>query len=252
MGSLPGPGSTLNRDVTGGVCWLLTNVVMLWFACRLSWAACRFERNRRFCLATPIILGIAMIVGTETLLGVYHMLEPPLLLTVVALCGAVGVWRLGARENQADAAPRWVARARLSARSMHGGYAGTFIRTAWAVAFGCCVAHIVTNGLGRFPEEFDGLAYHLALVDHWLQSKSLYAAEAAWWWQPGTAELVGMWMVAPFSGDFLVALGNLPFIALWALSALDVARLIGLEVAWRHLAVPCWPSIPPSTRPKRR
>lgn len=98
------------------------------------------------------------------------------------------------------------------------------------------VALVVFGGLLEFPGDWDALMYHLPLPDHWLASHSLYAAECLHWYNPGNNELVGLWLVAPFSGDFLSALVNLPATILLALGALEVGFHIGLPVAIRHLS----------------
>lgn len=60
-----------------------------------------------------------------------------------------------------------------------------------------------------FPTGWDTLMYHLPLIDQWCQRHSLYAPNSAHWWVPGNLELLGYWIVGPFSGDFLFSATNL-------------------------------------------
>jgi hypothetical protein len=98
------------------------------------------------------------------------------------------------------------------------------------------IGHTIMDGLLDFPYGWDSLMYHLPLVDHWLRAGSLYAPECKHWSVPGNNELVGLWMVAPFSGDFLVGLTNLSAPLLLALGSVEVARRLGLGGAFPHLA----------------
>ena len=83
----------------------------------------------------------------------------------------------------------------------------------WGVAcFGA--AFVLLNGLFVFPKDWDSLAYHIPLVDQWLLAQSLYAPHGSHWSHPGNYELLGLWAVAPFSGDFVIALANLPVVLL--------------------------------------
>jgi len=61
------------------------------------------------------------------------------------------------------------------------------------------VGLIVTQGVGRFPGDWDTLMYHLPLVDLWIQTGSLYVPECAVWHAPGNNELLGVWWAVPFS-----------------------------------------------------
>jgi hypothetical protein len=78
--------------------------------------------------------------------------------------------------------------------------------------------------------------YHLPLVDKWLQARSLYVPDFSHWYNPGNNELIALWLVAPFSGDFLVSLNNLPSVVLLAASMAELARQIQLPRGWCNLA----------------
>ncbi len=81
---------------------------------------------------------------------------------------------------------------------------------AWIGFSALCFAQLLLAGLLRFPTDWDSLAYHVPLVDHWLQAGSLEMTDCARWSSPGNNELWALWAAAPFSGDFLVSVNNLP------------------------------------------
>ena len=56
------------------------------------------------------------------------------------------------------------------------------------------------------------------------------------WNTPGNNELVTLWLVAPFSGDFLYGLTNLPAAVLLACATVEIGRQIGLSTTWRNLS----------------
>src|SRR5271166_5836905 len=93
---------------------------------------------------------------------------------------------------------------------------------AWAAMFALWTEHVVSAGLRGFTFDFDSLMYHIPLIDYWLQAGSLYAPDGTHWFNPGAAELLGLWAVAPFPGDFLVTLSNLPMALLLAFGALEL------------------------------
>ena len=93
----------------------------------------------------------------------------------------------------------------------------------------------LTNGLGRFPEDWDTLMYHLSRIDQWLQSSSVFVSDCYNWSHPGNNELIGLWMVAPFSGDFLISLNNLPAVALLAFASISLGRCLGLSHTLSYL-----------------
>lgn len=106
----------------------------------------------------------------------------------------------------------------------------------WSVLFAFWVGHSVTAGLWRFPTDWDTLMYHLPMVNHWIQARSLYAPDGLRWSDPGNNELVTLWLVAPFSGDFLYSLTNLPATVLLACASVELGCQLGLSSAWRNLA----------------
>ena len=106
---------------------------------------------------------------------------------------------------------------------------------AWSIALAFAIAHSITRGVLMLPDDWDTLMYHLPLVDQWLAAGSLYAPDASHWSHPGNNEVLAMWMVAPFSGDFLAALNNLPAVALLGFATVTLGAEVGLARPFRHL-----------------
>ncbi len=106
----------------------------------------------------------------------------------------------------------------------------------WLLFAGVGVAHVTWRGLLTFPTDFDTLMYHLPIVAEWLQTGSLYVPRSSYWWTPGNGEILALWMVAPFSGDFLYSLGNVPFVLLWAVGSYRLAREFRLPSVWAHFS----------------
>jgi len=100
------------------------------------------------------------------------------------------------------------------------------------VAAALAISLIIYRGLLAFPRDWDSLAYHIPLVDHWLRAGRLYVPACAFWYVPGNNELVGLWLVAPFSGDYLIALNNVPAALLLAVSQFS---FLGEFTRWRPL-----------------
>jgi hypothetical protein len=98
------------------------------------------------------------------------------------------------------------------------------------------VAHTILDGVLSFPKDWDTLAYHLPLVVHWIREGTLYVPNCADWYCPGNNEILGLWFVAPFSGDFFIALNNLPAIILMAAAAVELAAVLGVSRPLCHLS----------------
>jgi len=74
------------------------------------------------------------------------------------------------------------------------------------------------------------------------RESTLYAPDCCLWSLPGNNEVIGLWIVAPFSGDFLISLNNLPIAVLMACAAIELGGRIGLTPIVAHftaLAVVC-------------
>lgn len=107
---------------------------------------------------------------------------------------------------------------------------------AWGLLSALALGMVATTALVQFPTDWDSLMYHIPMADQWLRAGNLYAPDEAIWQFPGNNELLTLWLVAPFSGDFLAALGNLPSVALLALATIALARQLDLRPVSCHLA----------------
>ena len=105
----------------------------------------------------------------------------------------------------------------------------------WVLLASLGVSHVIWRGLLGFPHDFDSLMYHLPIVVEWIQESNLYTPESSYWWTPGNSEVLVLWIVAPFSGDYLFALGNVPFVLMWAIGTYRLCRELRLPIAWSHL-----------------
>ena len=106
---------------------------------------------------------------------------------------------------------------------------------AWSAVLAFAVGRSIMQGVLMFPDDWDTLMYHLPLVDHWLAAGNLNAPDASHWSHPGNNEILALWMVAPFSGDFLAALNNLPAVVLLGFAVVGLGADIGLSRPFRHL-----------------
>jgi hypothetical protein len=102
----------------------------------------------------------------------------------------------------------------------------------FAATSGC---HLIVNGLLTFPNSWDALMYHIPFIDHWLQARSLYTPCCPLWSHPGNNEAFTIWIVSPFSGDFLITLGNVPSLLILVYGTLELVRALGLQPLMSHL-----------------
>jgi hypothetical protein len=173
-----------------------------------------------------VVLGWAQVVLAAMAIGMTGLLAAGSLLvagTVVALLTQVLVTMVRRPHHGGGTPP------------LAGNRHGRGWPLLWAAVFAAAAGHIVVHGLLRFPEDWDTLMYHLPLVNHWLQAGSLYAPDDLRWSDPGNNELIALWVVAPFSGDFLYALNNLPAAVLLAWGAYQLAHQVGVTGPWCHL-----------------
>jgi len=209
--------------------WVLVNVLLGLAAVRLS---------RRLFPGEPISATIThvmvcccgCVVGAALLLGTFGALSGPGLLFAVwglTIAGLIlpsrllGAGRVIPEPGRDTDGPQWVEWCWLA---------------AWGLTLAAWVVHIVCDGLRQFPSDWDSLMYHIPLVNHWLQAGSLYAPDAALWSNPGNGEVIGLWMVGPFSGDFLIGLTNLPVAVLLGFGTVEAARAFGVGRSLSHIA----------------
>jgi hypothetical protein len=100
----------------------------------------------------------------------------------------------------------------------------------WCLVWICvvCIAvgRIIVSGLLRYPTDWDSLAYHVPLVDHWSNTGTLYVPACAFWYVPGNNELLGLWCAEGFSGDFWVSFANIPSVVLLAMATVELMKAL--------------------------
>lgn len=223
--------------------WLAVNALLGWAMFRL--ARRLFPADTRLALVGhTTLLGYAAVVAVGTASGACGLLGPRVLLlaTTTVSVSILAVLRRGgpcgfpARTKGLEATAEVSAGVVPPQTSRPTDWSGVF-EWGWFGAFlGYVTAHVVLGGLLRFPSDWDTLMYHLPLVDHWLQVGGLYAPDCLHWYVPGNNELITLWCVAPFSGDFLYSVTNLPATVLLVCGSLEVGRQLGLGVIPRSLA----------------
>ena len=170
-----------------------------------------------------LVLWRGGVTAATTTLGAVGVLTGERLVLLVAACSAAVLVAVRPPVDRST-----------GGRPPRRGWAWAAVGWSWLVAsWGVRVA---TEGLGRFVTDFDTVMYHAPLVDYWLQAHSLHAPDSSHWSNPGGNELIGLWFVAPFDGDFLAVLANFPSALLLALAALELARLVGVRGPLAHLA----------------
>jgi len=107
----------------------------------------------------------------------------------------------------------------------------------WCVVVTASVLHALQHVFFSFPNEFDALMYHVPLVDEWLQSGTLNARGCAEWYNPGNCELLGLWLVAPFSGDFWVGASGILPTALLLTSLFRLMKELGVASTIAHCGI---------------
>jgi hypothetical protein len=95
------------------------------------------------------------------------------------------------------------------------------------------LGHVVNSGLLQYPSDWDSLAYHLPIIDHWVQTGDLFNQRCAFWYVPGNHELIGFWLVAPQTGDYLAGISGVPVAALMLASSISILN---------HFGVTQWPA----------
>jgi hypothetical protein len=182
------------------------------------------------CIGHVVVVMWAALVLICVTLGTAGCLKPVWLGTGgLTIAGLAAVWlarQLSKAHGARPVARRWVDLAwRGRAIVLGWGFLGTVVGVG-----------VIERGVLRFPNDWDSLMYHIPFIDQWLQSGSLYAPADAVWYNPGNAELMGLWIVAPFSGDFWVGLANTPIALLLIFGTLELGRQLGLSPVLGHAA----------------
>ena len=217
-------------DAIFSLWWLATNLLLVGMAAKV--AARLFPRSgpgQRLLHIT--VLSVATVTAITTLLGALGLISGPALLA--GGCLFAGLVLLGLSRRTRDTTPDEV-RALLPTGRFRAGLLWPLF---WGVAGATLLVHVVVMGLFQFPDDFDCLMYHMPLMDLWIQQGSLYVPDfGANWFLAANNEVLALWLTAPFSGDFLAALNNVPAIVIWATALVQLGRQLGLRGSWAHLA----------------
>jgi hypothetical protein len=207
------------NDATAAVFWMVATAIVggsALFVAR-SW----FPRDDLAATVLHVItLSWGCIVGVTLLLGVQGLLTSPVLMLGVVVCALGGAW-FAYGERTVDEVGR-----NKSSQFRHPPAAP--YRLMWGTVASILVARVVFQGLLRLPDDWDTLAYHLPLLTHWLRERTLYAPDCAFGYVPGNNEILGLWAVAPFSGDFFIHLNNVLPAVLLAAASFELCQLLGV------------------------
>ena len=222
------------HDARVSIFWLLATVVLVESGRR--WSRWAFPRDRGSAhLVHVIVFSWAVIVGTALVLELLRILSPWLLL-LAAPSGAlmVLVTCVAGVGEKTPAVPLRSGRSRTVWRTL--GWPSVLWPAAWALLAAILLGRSLLCAATAFPTDWDSLAYHIPLVDHWIREGTLYVPASAFWYCPGNAELLGYWLVGPFSGDFWIGLNNLPALLLLPASAFQLLRSLRVSRTICHLA----------------
>jgi hypothetical protein len=218
--------------------WAAVNALLLGALGRLCHRCFPHDTAAQVVMHTLLVYWVAVVLACFVLGGLHLICGASVAgagvvlaaLALGALRGTAGRgWRLGLRGVGCGDRPK----AELQPPSSRLGRG--LVALGWLMVFSYWTARVLFEGLPGFPWDFDSLMYHIPLIDHWLQAGSLYVPDCPEWYNASTNELLGLWIVAPFSGDFLVALNNVPGCLLLALAALELARNLGIRSPLDHL-----------------
>jgi hypothetical protein len=212
------------QDVSSAAVWFTVSTLAVVAAWR--WVVALFPGDAPFAkIVHVLVLCWGSLCVTTVALGLGQGVSGPALLT------AVTVLALLALAGHRLFAPQ-PAHALVSAGEGNDG----FWLVPWALVAAWWAGHVIVNGLLRFPSDGDSLEYHLPMIDLWLQGGGLYIPDGSRRCaNPGNNEVLGLWLVAPYSGNFFIHLNNFLPAVLLACAAVEVARALGLSRRWSHL-----------------
>ena len=111
------------------------------------------------------------------------------------------------------------------------------LRYGYEILLAIGIAQVIQMSILSLPQDWDTLAYHLPLVDSWVQTGSLLNQRCAFWYVPGNGQLLALWFSGLFSGDFWSQLCNVPILVLFAFSLHAVLSEFGVAGYWRFIGV---------------
>lgn len=202
------------------VYWSMAWLPVAWTMVRSCFVVARRQYPHDFAWQVGLhtaVLAVVVVVLSLTVIGALGLISPLMILaTPVLLSGTL---------RMIDFAPP-------ASIDQHDEPAGA--TWLWAGIGGLIAGHSIVNGILRFPDDYDCLMYHLPLINSWIQSGSLACMQSPRWSDPANSELLGLWLVGVFSGDFLVAFNNLPVMLVWITGLVELGRLVGLTGWNRH------------------
>lgn len=228
-------------------CWHVSGSLVKWMLPKCS--------AMSTILAARLVCIWASIVAVSIGLGLIGMLSPGLLYAMVALLWlavryrvrwAVGRVSTAAHDASVPQAGVQSSLCRIDlARSGRGvdGFSkpisksnsNAWVCRAWIVLVAIGLAQIVQYSILTLPFDWDTLAYHLPLVDSWIQTGSITSDRVAYWYVPGNNELLALWFAGLFSGDYWSQLNNVPIVFLLVHSTIGVLIHFGVN-QWGRLA----------------
>ncbi|WP_168567226.1 hypothetical protein [Crateriforma spongiae] len=105
----------------------------------------------------------------------------------------------------------------------------------WLAIACLAVSWVLVRGVNEFPTNWDTLSYHLPMVDAWISEGSIYTPRNMKWFFPGNSEVLILWCVGLFSGDFLAPIANLIGVSLLVCSSLSLLKMLNVSGLFRHL-----------------
>lgn len=204
--------------------WVAANLL---FA-RSAWSLASYlfpDDTRLSKIIHTVVLGWSCISFSGQILGSFGILSGLNLALAMGVLSALEVWTLRTKED------RFVIRDKtknLPSSQFH------IWRGIWSIVGVFCASRILITGLLGFPDDWDTIMYHIPLIDNMITSKSISNMDCGVWYNPANNELIGFWMVSPFSGDFLISLNNVPACFLIASTAYELGGLLGLRPLLRH------------------
>ncbi|MFH1300953.1 MAG: hypothetical protein ABIK07_07800, partial [Planctomycetota bacterium] len=189
------------QSVFVGGLWSALNILLLTRIWKLSgWLFPHDEKWRR--VGSTIVLMWAWIALLVTVLAQFSSLNGQTLIAV----NSVVLVLVFAFELTIKDASRLLTASVTDHTSTTEGVIRNLLLLLLALIF---LSEVIPQSVMDFPRDWDTLMYHLPLINEWLQTNSLAAPGSPVWYNPGNYELLGLWIVAPFSGDFWIPIAGL-------------------------------------------
>jgi hypothetical protein len=96
---------------------------------------------------------------------------------------------------------------------------------------------VLLYGVAQLPADWDTLAYHLPIIDHWIQNRTFSNQQSSFWYVPGNSELISFLFTAPFSGNYWAQFANLAVAILLGFATVALMNELGLSSFWAQVAL---------------